>query len=171
MNRQRRLILLGLTGLLLCTASIAEVYMERDADGNVIFTDRPSSKAAKPVDVSPASTYSPPPAYTSPRRSTRSGDSNSAGYESLSISSPGDDEPVRANDGSLQVSVSLSPGLKPRHHFVLLMDGNPVDEGQSAVFNLQNVDRGSHSLQVQVIDESGNTVISSDSITFHMLRV
>ena len=172
MNIQKRTVFLGLIGLLLSLPVVAAVYMEKDADGNTVFTDRPSSEQARPVEISPTSTYSAPAsASTSSSSQPAEADNQTQGYESLTISSPADDTPIRANDGSLEVSVDLSPGLKANHHFVLLIDGSPVDESQSPTFSVQNVDRGTHTLQVQVVDDAGNEIISSDSVTFHMLRV
>lgn len=164
--------LAGLAGLLISLSTLAGVYMEKDAQGNTIFTDRPSSEQAKPVEISPNNTYeTPAPASSTSGSRSETQDTDTQRYESLTIISPTDDSPLRSNDGALEVSVDLSPGLNPNHHFVLLMDGNPVAEGQSPAFSLQNVDRGTHAIQVQVVDDAGNALISSDSITFHMLRV
>jgi hypothetical protein len=40
----------------------------------------------------------------------------------------------------------------------------------STVFQLHNVDRGTHSLQAVVLDQAGRTVESSPSVSFHLLR-
>ena len=172
MTTHTRMIIAGLAGLLLSLSATAAVYMERDAEGNVVFTDRPSSENAKPIKINPSSTYKAP---NIPRASTghpsRKQDDSTQGYESITITQPANDSPVRENSGNLEVGIDLSPALKPGHHFVLLMDGTPVAEGQSTTLRLQNVDRGTHTLQVQVVDDNGNVIISSESVTFHMLRV
>ncbi len=172
MNRQKLTATLGLAGLLLSVPVLAAVYMEKDADGNTVFTDRPHSKKARPIELSPTSTYSPPASTSTTTNTPYAGnDKQTLHYEFLSIISPTDDSPVRANDGSLEVSIDLSPALQTGHHFVLLIDGSPVGEGMGPNFSLQNIDRGTHTLQVQVVDDSGNEIISSNNVTFHMLRV
>ena len=172
MNRQNCTILLGFVTLLLSLPVAAAVYMEKDAEGNTVFTDRPSSENAKPIKLTPSSTYKAP-TLPSAAPSGQSTDQNSdaQGYEFVAITHPADDSPIRANNGELEINIDLTPALKPNHHFVLLMDGVPATEGQSTTLRLQNVDRGTHAIQVQIVDDNGNIIISSESVTFHMLRV
>jgi len=42
--------------------------------------------------------------------------------------------------------------------------------GSGGSFSLTNIDRGTHTLMVQVIDDSGSVLITSDSIMITMLR-
>jgi len=165
-----RLLLLLLPLLLSVPPATAAVYMEKDSEGNVIFTDKPSSPEAKPVELSPPSTYQPPALPAPPPRKPAAEPAAEAVYESVEIISPADDEPVRANDGRLSVSVEVSPPLKPGHRLELHMDGKKIAETRGDHFDLENIDRGTHSLQVQVVDEKGKTLISSKAITFHLLR-
>lgn len=158
------------TGLLLSLSAAAAVYMERDAEGNVVFTDRPSSEDAKPIELNPPSTYQAPPI---PRAARQNGtqDDSSEDYKAIAIARPANDAPIRENSGNLEVSIDLIPALKPGHHIVLLLDGAPAAEGRSTTLRLQNVDRGTHTLQAQVVDDNGNVIIRSDNVTFHMLRI
>jgi hypothetical protein len=50
------------------------------------------------------------------------------------------------------------------------MDGDTVQTGQRPVFDLVNVDRGTHRLQVQVLNRSGEVIQESDPVVFHLLR-
>jgi len=170
MCRANRIAALGLIALFLATPALAGVYMERDAEGNVVFTDRPSTRQARPVELSPVSTYRAAAIPAASGSLSDPGDSP-PGYEYVTIISPQNDSPVRENGGALEVMVDLSPRLKPSHRLMLLMDGVPVSEGQDMNLSVHNVDRGTHTLQVQVVDEAGNVITASDSITFHMLRV
>ncbi len=173
MNRQNRTILLGFAALLLSLSAAAAVYMEKDAEGNTVFTDRPSSENAKPIKLSPPSIYKAPAIANVPADDHQATDQNNdaQGYEFVTITHPADDSPIRENSGALEVNIDLIPALKPGHRFVLRMDGMPVTEGQSTTLRLQNVDRGTHTIQVQIVDDSDNVIISSESVTFHMLRV
>ena len=51
-----------------------------------------------------------------------------------------------------------------------MMDGAVAQEGAQASFSLANVDRGTHTIAVEILDESGNVLIRSQDSTFHMLR-
>ncbi len=173
MNRQNCTILLGFVTLLLSLPVAAAVYMEKDAEGNTVFTDRPSSENAKPIKLTPSSTYKAPtlPSAAPTDSQTTEQNNDAQGYEFVAITHPADDSPIRENSGALEVNIDLIPALKPDHRFVLLLDGIPATEGQSTTLRLQNVDRGTHTIQIQIVDDSDNVIISSESVTFHMLRV
>lgn len=161
----------GLAGLLCALPAAAAVYMEKDAEGNTVFTDRPSSEDAKPIELSPPSIYKAPAIPNAPPSGqAMDQDSDSQNYEFVSITHPADDSPIRENSGALTVNINLIPTLKPRHRFVLLIDGIPATEGQSTTLRLQNVDRGTHTIQVRIVDADDRVIISSESVTFHMLR-
>lgn len=165
MRRRNRYLL----AMMLCYAvagpAIAGVYKHVNPDGSVEYTDIPSDAGQKPVEVSPPSTYSPPPL---PKTKTTAKPAFTQ-YESVSITSPADDETIRSNNGALAISASSSPGLQGRDTFRLLMDGNTAGESKSGQFNLSNVDRGSHTLTVQIIRE-GETVSQSQPVTVHLHR-
>ncbi len=52
------------------------------------------------------------------------------------------------------------------------MDGEPRGEpSRDGVFALRAVDRGTHRIEVQVVDRgSGEVLASSASVSFHLLR-
>ena len=53
----------------------------------------------------------------------------------------------------------------------LLFNGKRDTPPQSSgTFVMRNVDRGAHTIQVQLFDESGKAVASSEQITFFMHR-
>jgi len=157
-------------GLLLVTGnSSAAVYMERDAEGNITFTDHPASPTAKPVELPPPSTYQPPP-LPPPQPAAPPAAAETAGYTQLHIVSPANDEPLRENNGQVNVELAISPALKPGHRLRLLLDGQVVAEGTDPHFQLDNVDRGTHQLQVDVVSADGQVLLESPVTTFHLLR-
>ena len=171
MTRHKLMTIAGLAGLLCTLPAAAAVFMEKDAEGNTVFTDQPSSEDAKPIELSPPITYKAPATPNTAAPSAQAMDQDSQNYEFVSITHPADDSPIRENSGALEVNISLSPALKPNHRFVLLMDGIPATEGQGTTLRLHNVDRGTHTIQVRIVDANDNVIISSESVTFHMLRV
>lgn len=85
---------------------------------------------------------------------------------------PEPDATIRSSAGELIVSITSEPGLQPGHRYRLLLDGQPTAEpGPSPVFALGNIDRGSHNLSVEILDEHGRTVERTANQPFHMLRI
>jgi hypothetical protein len=53
---------------------------------------------------------------------------------------------------------------------VLLVDGTQSGESASGSFELSNLDRGSHSLTAQVLDDADEVVVSSTPVTVFLHR-
>lgn len=157
--------------VLVCLSSLAndafaEVYKRVNPDGSVEFTDVPNEAGQKPVEVSPPSTYKSP---RLPASNTPAAKPAFTQYESVTITSPANDATIRSNEGTLSVSVTSSPGLQGDDTFLLMMDGSKAGEGNSGKFKLSNIDRGSHTLMVQIIHE-GQTLLQSQTVTVHLHR-
>ena len=74
--------------------------------------------------------------------------------------------------GNLVVSVNSEPKLFPEHSYRLLLNGTQVGEaGSSPVFPLENIDRGTHQLAVEIIDQQGRIIERTPTQPFHMLRI
>jgi hypothetical protein len=114
-----------------------------------------------PAPVTPA-TPSPPTDAAQPGQR----------YQVLRILVPQPDATVRDNAGNLIVSVNSEPALFPGHSYRLLLDGNEVGQaGRSPVFPLENIDRGTHQLAVEIIDQQGRIIERTPSQPFHLLRI
>lgn len=93
-------------------------------------------------------------------------------YDMLRVLVPEPDATIRSSAGELIVSITSEPGLQRGHRYRLLLDGQPTAEpGPSPVFALSNIDRGSHNLSVEILDELGRTVERTANQPFHMLRI
>jgi hypothetical protein len=81
------------------------------------------------------------------------------------------EEALRANNGTFTVSVLINPRLKGPHRLRLLLDNQPYGQPSNVpILQLVNIDRGEHSLAVQVIDGQ-NIVQQSPTVTFTVQRV
>lgn len=175
----RPLILL----LLLCLAAFSQaaVYKHVDENGNVIkYSDQPQHPGDKPINVPPpAMTFDSTPAK--PFRATPSSESEKTDkksreqetfYSAVTFIKPDDEEAIRANGGVFPVTVASQPALdtKAGHHYVVLVDGEKHQTSDSASFQLENMDRGSHSISVAIENSEGQTLVSSSSITIYVLR-
>ena len=72
---------------------------------------------------------------------------------------------------SFSVGVQIQPKLSPGHRLRLLLDGKPYGQASSSTrLSLTNIDRGEHSLAVEVL--SGEQSIQQSSpVTFTVQRV
>ncbi len=166
-----RILLLYLLATGLAPAQTG-VYKWVGPDGTVTFTDQ-SRPGAEKIEIEPPQTVPPPEAV----RRTLEGVSGQpeqasaeAAYAQFAIVSPADDESVRSNNGDVSIDMNLEPGLQAKHAIVVSMDGQAIGKGSSTSLQLQNLPRGTHSVQASVVDESGTEVIRTETVTFHLLR-
>ena len=164
-----------LLALLLAAGAFAEAYTWTDEDGIVHYSDLPHPGATV-VDLGQtrASRPSPtrrPAATTAATSSSPSDDdaseSASTRYTSLEITSPGAEETLWDIAATLNVTLALTPALQPGHQVRAYFDMQPqVVNGTS--FQIQEVYRGIHNLQVEVIDETGKLMIRSQPNRFYV---
>jgi hypothetical protein len=151
----------------------AEVFTYVDAQGNRVYTDQPGSGNAKRVPLATSNRMSANPTGAAPLiASQKTEDKPLFHYDMLRVLVPEPDATVRSNAGELIVSVTNEPGLQRGHRYRLLLDGQPTAEpGLSPVFALSNIDRGSHNLSVEILDEQGRIVERTANQPFQMLRI
>ncbi|MDD0845227.1 DUF4124 domain-containing protein [Pseudomonas sp. Gutcm_11s] len=159
---------LGLLLSLFCLPALAGVYTYIDADGNRVFTDQPPSGHAERIELAPANdmsaTRTAPPAPPQPI-------DPEASYQVLRILVPEPDAVIRDMAGNLIISATSEPTLHPGHNFRLILDGKPASTaGRSPVFPLENIDRGTHQVSVEIVDAAGRIVERTPSQPFHMKR-
>ncbi len=92
-------------------------------------------------------------------------------YVGATIVSPEDDAAVRSNAGNLRVLARVDPTLQEEHRLQLTLDGVPEGTvGRETTFELANIDRGTHRLQLLIVDDAGEIVFTGRASTFHLLR-
>lgn len=157
--------------LLLTAPAMAQIYKYTDDRGNTVFTNQPpEGVAVDAVNLPPANTVdiktpeAPPPLAETPDDEAR------APYRSLAIGGIPDEQALRANNGTFVVNAQLDPPLRQNHRIRFLLDGQPQgDASTSTALQLTNVDRGTHLLEVQVLD--GNQVVQRASEQFTVQRI
>jgi hypothetical protein len=159
--------LLILAVLLTSGGAAAEVYKSVDEHGNVEFSDQ-ASPGAELIEVEELQTIEapPPPSILTPPAQSEP----VSFYTRVAVVSPAHDEAVRQNDGNITVSVIVEPMLSPGDHIALFLDGQEIAAAASTSIPLENIDRGTHQLQVEVRAANGTVRIRSESVTFHLLR-
>ncbi|ABM05169.1 conserved hypothetical protein [Psychromonas ingrahamii 37] len=88
------------------------------------------------------------------------------------IISPENDSPLRSNDGSINIQVKITPESKATQKLQLFLDGKALGNPQmSSTIRVENIDRGTHQIQVQLSDESGKVLARTQVVTVHLQRV
>ncbi|MEJ8863033.1 DUF4124 domain-containing protein [Pseudomonas jessenii] len=161
-----------LIACLIAQPASAEVFMNVDAQGNRVFTDQPKPGDARRVPLTKSNRIAANPTSAAPLIAESSPEVQALfHYEVLRILIPEPDATIRSNTGEVIVSATNEPALQPGHHYRLLLDGQPTAEpGLSPVFPLSNIDRGSHTLSVEILDEQGRIVERTANQPFHMQR-
>jgi uncharacterized protein DUF4124 len=146
-------------------AAETELYKWVDKDGTVHFSDQPTEGAekikVKDVDTIPA--VKPQPGGDQPKPLV-------ATHYTITFTSPQAEETIRDNVGTVNVSVQLNPPLNAGDTIQFSMDGQPQgDPGAATQLTLTNLDRGTHTVQATVLDQSGKA-LGSASTTFTLQR-
>ncbi len=162
-------ILLLLATLFFLTSVSAGVYRSTDADGNIIYTDKPSPDAEE-IRIDKVQTIPAGPddfEYTTPDNSADEGD-----YTKLEIVSPENNHVFTGNTGDVTVSVVIEPELNTENgdRLILTMDGKKEADSTSTSFSFTNLDRGTHIVEVNVVNKDGKTLMKSAPVTFTMKR-
>lgn len=159
--------------LLLSQSASAVICKTVDAEGVVGYSDVPASECANKVKLPPSSTYTPRPlpATIRPNKPSAESSHDFSGYTKASFVQPEDGGTERSQLGKVAVSVELEPPLQPGHKMRLQLDGvkiQPSFNSQSA--SLTGVERGTHSLAAEVLDEGGVVLISVAPIQFTLRK-
>jgi len=157
--------------MLIALPAAAQIYKYTDADGNTAYSNQPPDGVkAQPVELPPLNSVEPQTPPAAPTQPNTNEQPQNA-YEVLELTGLPTTEALRANNGTFTVNVLIKPRLQGPHLLRLVLDEQPYGQPSNVpILQLVNIDRGMHSLAVQVID--GETVVQqSPSVTFTVQRV
>ena len=174
---KRSALIAILFGLALNGQAFAAVYKWVGPDGKTVYTDQPRP-GAKEVELPkyPAAPPKPAPAAKAAvedKTAAKPTEPAFPGYKKVALVKPVNDDTVRENSGTVEVALELEPAwdTKLGHKITVSLDGKNLPEVYTTPqFQLQNVDRGSHSLQITVSDAKDAPLATSNSVTFHLMR-
>jgi hypothetical protein len=169
--------LFAIAALTCAGPAISQIYKTVDEEGNVVFTDIPpreDTQDAEQIVVETPNSFAIEEAI-GPREqwvveSEESDEEAAFFYKSLVIASPTADESIRENAGNVSIVAVANPRLQSGHRMRLVMNGTSIQEGSQTRFDLENVDRGTHVVATEIVDDSGNVLIRSTDTTFHLQR-
>ncbi len=162
-----------LLGLLAASAALSQAYRWVDENGVVHYSDRPEPGAE--LFILPeysasrrGRTYQRPAATSRPTQGNQASPATVPfRYERVEISSPGAEETLWNIEGILNVSITVTPALKAGHQVRAYFNGDgEIVSGTS--FQIEEVYRGVHNLQVEIIDENGKLMIRSRANRFYV---
>ena len=152
-----------LLGLFAANGALAQAYTWVDEDGVVHYSDRPEPGSQR-IDLPKSKTPSRPVAVPEGPGATASDEEPQVAepfaYETLEVAAPAPEETLWNIEGVLTVSLALSPALQPGHQVRVYFDGNAQTVSGTS-FQLEEVYRGVHNIQAEVLDENGNLMIRS----------
>jgi hypothetical protein len=164
--RTLALLLLILPSLVLAKD---QVYKWVDDKGVVHYTDKPPTENATPVKLPPLQTYkggTAPPNLQKFEKPTAKGNTSSA---QVQVVTPSYDETFRGGERVVPVAVMVTPQLGEGQKLIYLLDGTPQSAPTTDTsFALTGVERGSHTVSVSLVDENGEELGSSTTVTFHV---
>lgn len=174
------LITFGISANAVASDNTPQIWKE-EKNGVTIYTDKPSN-SSEPVSLNPNTTFSTP--VTKSRSHTTKNVnqvsiSNHQATWSITLITPTDEQAIRANNGTIHVGFSLSQAMSDRQRLQWIIDAKapqevtlPNNEKHQSIheFSLVNLDRGKHSLQLQLLDNSGKIIAKTPLTVFYVLR-
>ena len=157
--------------------AMPQIYKWVDEQGRTTYSSTPPSAGAKNAVVVPiAPTPEPAPAVSTKPDAGKPATKPSgpklspeAGYTSVQLTSPEHEETIWSNSGEVPFSIALQPALKEGHRIRVLVNGGAYGELLDASQGmLSNLERGSYTLQAEVVDRSGREVAATNSVTFYL---
>ncbi|HEX2138343.1 MAG TPA: DUF4124 domain-containing protein [Woeseiaceae bacterium] len=167
----RRSACIALLAVLAAGVLPAQVYRWVDDDGVIHYSDTPHP-GAEEVHLPDSAPPLPGAAFeTAQRTLPTEGDQPesqpSFDYRSLRFVAPAPEETLWNIGGELTVRLDLQPGLRPGDQVRVYFDGEPRAVN-GLQFEMEEVWRGTHNLQAEVLNEQGQLMIRSEPIRFYV---
>ncbi|MGE0080332.1 MAG: hypothetical protein AB7U81_03440 [Thiohalomonadaceae bacterium] len=164
--RRALLLLLMIAAL---PASAETIHRRVLPDGSIEFSDEPRPGSI-PMEVPDLQTFEaqPLPPLTPPPRTAPP--PAIASYQSLRITQPTEEQTLFFDAAGVGVNVAVAPGLQPGDRVIVYLDGQPVAAASSTSLTIPTPPRGTHRLSAEIQDASGQVVLRSAPVTFHLIQ-
>ena len=142
---------------------MAQAYRWVDEDGVVHFSDRPVEGAERiflpEQNRGTRRVFAPPPAPTSNNDAEES-QPEAFAYESIEVVAPAPEETLWNIESVLNVSLRVVPALRQGDQVRVHFDGE-ARLVSGTTFQIEEVYRGVHNIQVEIIDSTGKLMVRS----------
>ena len=152
----------------------AALYKYTNEKGEVIYSDKPPYEGAEELNppklqITPAIKIKPGP-IEKPKEKEQE---KVTKYTAFQITSPKNGETLQNNAGNVNIALAIKPGLNTiaGDYINILMDGSAITKKStnlSTTFN--HIDRGTHSIQAELRDQSGKLIMFSNIVIIHVHR-
>ena len=141
----------------------ATVYQVKQKDGSILYTDSPTP-TARPLEFD-AQTQNMVSAIPVPPVPIKQPQINLK-YQ-VKIVSPKPSATIRNNLGDITIRAQQPSSPKaPRYR--LIFDGAPLQSNTTGVFSLSGINRGAHEFKVELTDNKGKTLASTEVQTLFL---
>lgn len=163
-------LLLGAAALAPPT-SAAEIYRVDNPDGTVTYTDRPkpgTKRTRVAVDTTANNFPAERQRYDGPAAAADPAAVNP--YTGITISSPAMEANFHSAEGLVPLTFVVQPALRVGDTARVRVDGQLVSIGIGAdgLGQLRGIERGSHTLTIEVVGSNGRVLHTSSPVTFFM---
>jgi len=141
---------------------LTKVYKVVNPDGSISYSDK-SQKNAQELLIPPVATIPAFQAIPSDSAPTSSDTNASTNYLSMKISAPANNSAFYSGNGDIDVVVELIPTLNSGDQLQFQLDGKTVGTRPTNHMALKTLDRGSHSISVNLISKTGETLKTATS--------
>lgn len=144
------------------------VYRSTDANGKVTFTDAPpTDRPSIPIQIADPNVLPAESVEASPEKKP----DDKPAYKSCRLTSPQPDQTYGNEVESLSVDVELQPRLQKGDRVQFYLDGAPWGEPIRGLHKqLFTMERGTHTVEAEVINADKRKLIASEKVTFHIKR-
>ncbi len=160
--------IIAVISILAAGVVLAQAYKWTDENGIVHYSDRPIPGAVRVVLPTDGRRPRPAPLPRATPRAEETAEPAAAfRYELLSFGTPLPEETLWNIEGVLNVSLVVQPALQQGHRVRVYFDGTPRMVTGST-FQIQEVYRGVHNIQAEIIDEADALMIRSMPNRFYV---
>ena len=175
-------VMIMAVGLAVSSLAAAQtIYRTTDAEGNVVFTDDPDRGGEKvelePLTVVPSrdeARSAQPPTRAEPAAPNRAATPAAPfmPYDRFAIRAPANESTLPTGAaGNVTVELAIEPALREDHRVRLLLDGQISQSAlHTDAFLLNNLPRGEHVLQAELLDAAGEVRHRSETVTLYVQR-
>ena len=143
---------------------LAQAYKWVDEDGVVHYSDTPR-EGAEQIQLPSDGRRPQRPAYSPPQQEQPADDETAEApavfnYDSIEIVAPAPEETLWNIEGVLNVALRVSPALRPEDQVRVYFDGQE-QQVSGTNFQIQEVWRGVHNIQAEIVDSTGRLMARS----------
>ena len=159
--------IIGIIAVLAASAVMAQAYRWVDENGVVHFSDRPVEGAERIVLPSDGTRQRPQTRAPSMAAAATPASQEDVQppevfkYESIEIVAPAPEETLWNIEGVLNVSMRVVPALRQGDQIRVFFDGQERTITNSTSLTIDEVYRGVHNIQAEVIDSTGRLMARS----------